>query len=48
MFSCLFLDLQFIKFVYPTKIDILETYNPGAVVRVLALESGSANTHRLV
>ena len=34
-----FLDLQFVDFVYPTKIEILETYNPGAVVRILALES---------
>jgi len=41
-----FVDLQFINFVYPTKIDILETYNPGAVVRILALESGSVNKHR--
>lgn len=43
-----FLDLQFVHLVYPTKIDILETYNPGAVVRILALESGSLNKHRLV
>ncbi|KAJ7382781.1 F-box and leucine-rich repeat protein 4 [Desmophyllum pertusum] len=34
-----FVDLQFVDFVYPTKIEILETYNPGAVVRILALES---------
>ena len=31
-----FLDLLFQDKVYPTKIEILETYNPGAVVRVLA------------
>lgn len=41
-----FVDLQFVHLVYPTKIEILETYNPGAVVRILALESGSLNKHR--
>ena len=47
MFStCDFLDLQFAKIVYPAKIEILETYNPGAVVRILALELGTK--HRLV
>lgn len=40
-----FLDLQFADFVYPTKIEIVETYNPGAVVRILALESGSTNSN---
>lgn len=40
-----FLDLQFADYVYPTKIEILETYNPGAVVRILALESGSTNSN---
>ena len=34
-----FLDLEFADLVYPTKIEILETYNPGAVVRILALDS---------
>lgn len=48
MFSCHFLDLQFADIVHPTKIEILETYNPGAVVRILALELGSCNKHRLV
>ena len=43
-----FLDLQFVDLVYPTKIEILETYNPGAVVRILALESGSLNKRRFV
>lgn len=37
-----FVDLQFEESVYPTKIEILETYNPGAVVGVLALESVSS------
>ncbi|KAL9967950.1 hypothetical protein ACROYT_G026265 [Oculina patagonica] len=40
-----FVDLQFADFVYPTKIEIVETYNPGAVVRILALESGSTNSN---
>ena len=48
VFSCLFVDLQFAELVYPTRIEVLETYNPGAVVRILALESGSVNKHRLV
>ena len=43
-----FLDLQFVDLVYPTKIEILETYNPGAVVRILALESGSLKKRRFV
>jgi len=41
-----FVDLQFADIVHPTKIEILETYNPGAVVRILALELGSCNKHR--
>ncbi|XP_068749204.1 F-box/LRR-repeat protein 4-like isoform X2 [Montipora capricornis] len=32
-----FVDLEFKDCVIPTDIEILETYNPGAVVRILAL-----------
>jgi len=47
-FLVIFLDLQFAGIVYPTNIEILETYNPGAVVRILALEQGGHAKHRLV
>ena len=40
------LDLEFQEYVIPTKIEILETYNPGAVVRVLALLRGSSNSDK--
>ena len=31
-------ELKFSETVYPTKIDIYETYNPGSVVRILAAD----------
>jgi len=40
------LDLEFQEYVIPTKIEILETYNPGAVVRILALLRGSSNSDK--
>jgi len=33
-----FLELLFQKKVYPLKLDIYETYNPGCIVRILACE----------
>jgi hypothetical protein len=30
--------------VYPTEIEIFETYNPGAVVRILAFNSNAEIT----
>lgn len=46
----LFLDIQFKHYVFPTKIEIYETYNPGAVVRILALLKDKTynNKQRLV
>ena len=46
----LFLDIQFKHYVFPTKIEIFETYNPGAVVRILALlrDKTYNNKQRLV
>ena len=34
-----FVDVQFNDAVYPTEIEIFETYNPGAVVRILAFNN---------
>ncbi|XP_046846499.1 F-box/LRR-repeat protein 4-like [Xenia sp. Carnegie-2017] len=34
-----FIDIRYSYSVYPTKIEIFETYNPGAVVRILACDS---------
>ena len=42
----MFLDLEFKDYVIPTKIEILETYNPGAVVRILALLPGNSNSNQ--
>ena len=33
-----FSELKFAEAVYPTKVDIYETYNPGSVVRILAAD----------
>ncbi|XP_065839547.1 F-box/LRR-repeat protein 4-like [Oscarella lobularis] len=42
-----FVELEFPTPVFPSKVDIIETYNPGAVVRVLAcnasVDSGAAS-----
>lgn len=38
------IDLEFQECVIPTKIEILETFNPGAVVRILALLWGKENS----
>lgn len=40
----LLLDIGFADPVYPTQIEIYETYNPGAVVRILAYKYGEGNT----
>ncbi len=34
--SCSHADIKFGTAVFPTKVEIFETYNPGAVVRILA------------
>ena len=34
-------ELYFAKRVYPTKVDVYETYNPGAIVRILACDDRS-------
>ncbi|XP_015773209.1 PREDICTED: F-box/LRR-repeat protein 4-like [Acropora digitifera] len=39
-----FVDLEFQEYVIPTKIEILETFNPGAVVRILALLWGGEDS----
>ncbi|XP_028415668.1 F-box/LRR-repeat protein 4-like [Dendronephthya gigantea] len=40
-----FIDIQFNEAVYPTEVEIYETYNPGAVVRILAFDSDSSTTN---
>lgn len=40
-FSEDYIELEFEKAVIPTSINIYETYNPGAVVRILALHSSA-------
>ena len=39
------IDLEFQEYVIPTKIEILETFNPGAVVRILALLWGREDSN---
>lgn len=39
------IDLEFQEYVIPTKIEILETFNPGAVVRILALVWGREDSN---
>ncbi|ELT87655.1 hypothetical protein CAPTEDRAFT_180630, partial [Capitella teleta] len=38
-----FIELWFEREVFPTKVEIFETYNPGAVVRILACDNQSKN-----
>ena len=38
---CIFIELSFELEVYPYKIDVWETYNPGAVVRILACDTST-------
>ena len=42
--SLFVIDVQFNDAVYPTEIEIFETYNPGAVVRILAFNSDEKTT----
>jgi len=43
-----FVDLEFQEYVIPTKIEILETFNPGAVVRILALLWGREDSNSAI
>uniref|UniRef100_T1ITN6 F-box domain-containing protein n=1 Tax=Strigamia maritima TaxID=126957 RepID=T1ITN6_STRMM len=42
-----FIDLKFEQLVYPIRIDIYETYNPGSVVRILAFNAHNCEWHLL-